>query len=186
MHKRATWIVVGFVAVVVIAATFDAVFFRSHAPASTPGTTSVASDVTGSLSVPSSAAPPPCRSHQLELRINSGGPPEPPLHDDYVTLDHARGGACSFSGLMHLQISTRDGPGQGVLRIAPLPNVHDEAVDLTDAYAGSLLRRRVVPFRYSPKCSERGPFVAHVRVGAYVATGKIQVFRCGIRPPPFR
>jgi hypothetical protein len=186
MHKRATWIVVGFVAVVVFAATLDAVFLRSHAPASTRGTTSEAS-VTGVPSVPFSAAPPPCRPNQLELTINGHGPPPPRApHDDYVSLDHARGGVCSFSGLMHLQISTREGPGQGVLRIAPLPKVHDDVVDLTDADAGSLLGGHLVPFRYSPKCSERGPFLAHVRVGAYAASRTIRVFRCGIMPPAFR
>ena len=84
MHKRATLAVVGFVAVVVIAAALDAVFFRNHAPASTQGT----------LSDPSSSAP-PCRSNQLKLRINRGGPKHP-RHDDYVTLNHIRGGVCNF------------------------------------------------------------------------------------------
>jgi hypothetical protein len=95
MHKQATWVVVGFVAVVLIAAALNAVFFRHHALASTHAAIPEASDVTGTRSNPSDA--PPCRSNQLELRINRGGPPKPPRHEDYVTLNHIRGGVCSFS-----------------------------------------------------------------------------------------
>jgi len=180
MHKRATWVVVGFIAVLVIAATLDAVFFRSHAPAATGGTTSEAS-VTGFLSVPFSAAPPRCTSHQLELTINSHGPPPPQApHDDYVSLTHSQGRACSFSGFIDLRISTIDGPARGVLRIDP------NRRDFTDAYGPAFLNgTHLLRFRYSPKCGERGPFVAVAHVGPYVASREIRVFRCGITPPPF-
>jgi hypothetical protein len=167
MQKRATWVVVGFVAVVVIAAALDAVFFRSHAPASTRGTTTEAA--------------PPCRSNQLKLRINSGGPAEPPPHEDYVTLNHIRGGACSFPRRsMRSLIFAPDGlTSGGVWQVGP---GHD---DFAGTYGGSL-SGHLVRFRFSPSCRQPGPFVAQVRVGNYVASRKIQVFRCGIEPPPFR
>jgi hypothetical protein len=175
MHKRATWAVIGFVVVVVVAAALDSVFFRSHAPASTPGTTSEAS---GTRSEPSSDAP-PCRSNQLKLRINRGGPQEPPRHDNYVTLNHIRGGACRFSGrLKRLLILARDGLAVGGV-------IQDDGGGFADAY-GENLGRHIFRFRYSPKCNTPGPFIAQAQVGDYVASGKIRVFRCGVAPPPFQ
>ena len=170
MHKRITWAVVGFVAVVLIAAALDAVFFRSHAPASGPastrGTTSEASDA------------PPCRSNQLELRINRGGPPEPPRHEDYVTLNHIRGGVCSFSRRQtRIWIFTPDGPGErGVLEVGP-------GSDLSGTY-GPSLGGQLFRFRYSPGCRQTGPgpFVARVKAGDYEDSRKIRVYRCGIDP----
>jgi hypothetical protein len=168
MHKRATWVVVGFIAVVVIAAALDAVFFRSHAPASTRGTTSEASDA------------PPSRSNQLELRINRDGPPKPPRHENYVTLNHIRGGVCSFSRRQtRIWTFTPDGRGEGgVLEVGP-------GSDLSGTY-GPSLGGQLFRFRFSPSCRQTGPFAARVQAGDYVDSRKIQVYRCGIEPPPFR
>ena len=178
MHKRATWVVLGFVAIVLIAAALDAVFFRSHAPASTRGSISEASDVTGTLSEPSSFAP-PCRSNQLKLRINSGGPPAPRPHDDYVTLNHIRGGVCSFSRRQtRIWTFTAHGPGEGgVLKVGP-------GSDLSGTY-GASLGGQLFRFRFSPGCRQPGPYVARVQAGDYVASRKIRVYRCGIEPPSF-
>ncbi len=170
MHQRASWAIVGFVAVVLIAAAIDAVFFRSHAPASTRGTTSEASDA------------PPCRSNQLKLRINRGGSPEPPRHEDYVTLNHIRGGVCSFSRRQtRIWIFTPDGPGErGVLEVGP-------GSDLSGTY-GPSLGGQLFRFPYSPGCRETGPgpFVARVQAGDFVASREIRVYPCGSEPPPFR
>ena len=168
MHKRATLAVVGFVAVVVIAAALDAVFFRNHAPASTQG----------ALSDPSSSAP-PCRSNQLKLRINRGGPKHP-RHDDYVTLNHIRGGVCNFSRRQtRIWTFTPDGRGEGgVLEVGP-------GTDLSGTY-GPSLGGQLFRFRFSPSCRQTGPFAARVQAGDYVDSRKIQVYRCGIEPPPFR
>ena len=166
MHKRATWAVLGFVAVIVIAAALDVVAFRSHAPASTRRTTSETSDA------------PACRSDQLKLRIHRGGPKHP-RHDDYVTLNHIRGGVCSFSRRQtQISIFTADGRGEGgVLEVGP-------GSDLSGAY-GPSLGGQFFRFRFSPGCRQPGPFVAHVEAGDYAADGKIRVFRCGISPPQF-
>jgi len=168
MNKRATWVVGGFVAVIVIAAAFDAVFFRSHAPASTRGTTSEASDA------------PLCRSNQLKLRINSGDLSKPRRHEDYVTLNHIQGGVCNFSRRqIRISIFTPDGPGErGVLEVGP-------GSDFSGTY-GASLGGQFVRFRYSPGCRVPGPFVARVQAGDFVASRKIRVFPCGISPPPFR
>jgi len=174
MHKRATWIVVVFVALVVIAAALDAVFFRSHAPASTRGATSNASGVTGTLH----SDAPPCRSDQLKLRIHLGGP-EHPRHDNYVTLNHIRGGVCSFSRRqVRMWTFTADGRGQGgVLEVGP-------GSDLSGTY-GASLGGQLFRFRFSPSCRQTGPFVERVQAGDFVDSRKIQVYRCGIGPPSF-
>jgi len=178
MHKRATWVVVGFVAVVVIAAVLNAAFFRSHAPASTQAAIPEASDVTGTRSNPSSDAP-PCRSNQLKLIINRGSPQNPSRHDDYVTLTHIRGGVCRFSGhLKRLLILAPDGLAEGGV-------IQVNAGGFRGLY-GASLGERIYWFRYSPKCSHHGPFLAEAQVGDYVASGRIRVFRCGIGPPPFQ
>jgi len=61
MRKRATWIVSGFVAAIVVAAAVNAVLPRSHAKA---GSTSAAAEATGTTT-----GFPPCREDQLALRI---------------------------------------------------------------------------------------------------------------------
>jgi hypothetical protein len=179
MHKRATGIVVGFVAVVAIAATLDAVFFRNHAPASTRGTTSEASDVTGTLSDEPLSAAPPCRSNQFQLTVNRGDPRNRSRHDDYVALTHIRGSVCRFSGrFKHFQIFGPDGLAEGGV-------IQDEGANFAGTY-GASLGGHIFRFRFSPNCSQPGPFAVHVQVGDYVASGKIRVFRCGIGPPPFQ
>ena len=135
-----SWAIIGFVAVVLIAAAIDAVFFRSSCHlAFDSGTTSEASDA------------PPCRSNQLKLRINRGGSPEPPRHEDYVTLNHIRGGVCSFSRRQtRIWIFTPDGPGErGVLEVGP-------GSDLSGTY-GPSLGGQLFRFRYSPGCRQTGP-----------------------------
>ena len=85
MRNRATWVVGGFVAVIVVAATVNAVASWSSGRGRR-STTSQASDVTGSLQVaPVSGEPPLCGPNQLELRMD--GRPFPPgaaAHEDFV------------------------------------------------------------------------------------------------------
>ena len=125
---------------------------------------------------------PPCRSNQLKLRINRGGSPEPPRHEDYVTLNHIRGGVCSFSRRQtRIWIFTPDGPGErGVLEVGP-------GSDLSGTY-GPSLGGQLFRFRYSPGCRQTGPgpFVARVQAGDFVASREIRVYPCGSEPPPFR
>jgi hypothetical protein len=180
MHKRASWIVVGFVAVVVIAAALDAVFFRSHAPASARGMTSEATPGTTSKATTTSerfSDAPVCRSNQLVLRLNRRSRGYPlRLHDDYVTL-LARRGVCRFSGRLRSLAIFADG------RLVEGGVIQDQGADFAGAYGSD--RGHIYLFRFSPPCRQSGPFVAQVEVGEYVATGKIHVYRCGIEPPSF-
>ena len=95
----------------------------------------------------------------LKLRINRGGSPEPPRHEDYVTLNHFRGGVCSFSRRQtRIWIFAPDGPGEGgVLKVGP-------GSDLSGAY-GPSLGGQLFRFRFSSGCRQTGPFVARVLRG---------------------
>jgi hypothetical protein len=186
MHKRATWIVVGFVAVVVIAATLDAALFRHHAPASTRGTTSEASDVTGRF-IPLVDVVRPCARDQLELGIEQRTRPDDgPLVGIYgAELHFVKGHACSFSLRdVSVQISTPAGAGKGILRV--FRAYSNQSVALGPASVGAVPHWWFFPFRYSPKCGEHAPFLALAKVGPYVASREVPVLPCGISPPPFR
>jgi hypothetical protein len=185
MGKRATWVAVGFVAVVAIAAALDAAFFRGHVPASNRGTISKARDVTGTF-IPLVEVVPPCARDQLELRIEQRTRPDDgPLVGTYgAELHFVQGHACRFSLRdVSVQISTPAGAGQGILRV--FRAYRNPSVALGPASIGAVPHWWFFPFRYSPKCGEHGPFLAVAHVGPYVARREVPVLRCGISPAPF-
>jgi hypothetical protein len=186
MHKRATWAVVGFVAVVVIASTLDAVSSRSHAPASYRGTTSKAAS--GTLVLSPVDVVTPCTQDQLDLRIERWTRPDngPPLVGTYGAELHFVGGhACRVSLRdLNVQISTPAGPGKGMLRMFRTDRSRSAA--LGPANVGAVPHWWFLPFRYSPRCGEHGPFVALAHVGRYVTSREVPVLPCGISPPPSR
>jgi hypothetical protein len=186
MHKGATWAVVGFVAVVVIASTLDAVGFRGHAPASNRGTISEAGDVTATF-IPLVDVVTPCARDQLELRIEQRTRPDDgPLVGTYgAELHFVKGNACSFSLRdVSVQISTPAGVGQGILQV--FRAYRNPSVALGPASVGAVPHWWFFPFRYSPKCGEHAPFLALAKAGPYVASREVPVLPCGISPPPFR
>lgn len=192
MHKRATWVVAGFIAVVVTVATIDAVFFRSHAPASTRRASST--NLFGALTS--------CTPDELALRIEHrkdlpGGtllplgahvgnePSNLPAREMGVDLQFVHGHGCNFStDHFRLQVSTRQGRSQGILRIVG----GGRPKEFFDLYGPQSIgiAGRFLPFRFSPTCGQQGPYFASAEVGPYVASHRIRVFRCGITPPSFR
>jgi hypothetical protein len=191
MHKRATWVVAGFIAVVVTAAILDAVFFRSHAPASTRRASST--NLFGAL--------PSCTPDELALRIEHrkdlpGGTtlplgigvdeplPNLPARETGVDLQFVHGHGCNFStDHFRLQVSTRDGPAHGILRVLG----GGRPKEFFDLYGPQSvgIAGRFLPFRFSPTCGGQGPYFASAEVGPYVASHRIRVFRCGTTPPLF-
>jgi hypothetical protein len=102
-----------------------------------------------------------CERGQLRLVIEIlGGTPA-------AALQHVRGRLCETE---NLPISVMISGGRG------------RVLGPRGAFGGlfSPNSQRVAEFRYSPACDERGPFVAVVRAGPYLAQARIPALRCGL------
>jgi hypothetical protein len=156
MRRPLTWLTIAALGAVVLAATFE-VLLRSE-PRPEQQTTSV---VDTTRVRPALAT---CREAQLALVIGY-------LDSPVAILRHVKGGRCRVAETsVSARILSRDGEGQGLL-LGPEGNLGGFFASGVEEWA---------PFRYSPRCGEREPFVAVVRVGDYVARERIRVLRCGI------
>jgi hypothetical protein len=156
MRRPLTWLVIAALGAVVLAATLEAVL-RSE-PGPDQQTTSE-DDTTTAQPSPAS-----CREAQLALVIGY-------LDSPVAILRHVKGEPCRVAETsVSVRILSRDGDGEGLL-LGPEGNLGGFFASGVEEWA---------PFRYSPRCGERGPFVAVVRAGDYVARERIRVLRCGI------
>lgn len=133
--------------------------------AALPRTTSARAPV----SFPASSPPPPCHQDQLALAVEV-------LDDPLASLRHAKGAPCRNRDLaLTVHILTRSGEGQGLL-LGPRGSF-DGGVVFSSGMA------EMWGFGYSPRCDERGPFVAAVQAGAYSVRERIPVLPCGVEAP---
>jgi hypothetical protein len=158
MKRPLTWLAIAAVVAVALAAVLDAVPSSDSSRHSAPLTSSEAETTTAR------APPPPCRADQLALAIEY-------LDAPVAILRHVEGEPCRLSETpVSVRILARRGEGKGLL-LGP-----------EGSYSGFFASgvERVIAFRYSPRCDERGPFVAIVRAGDYAVRERIPVLRCGI------
>jgi hypothetical protein len=128
-------------------------------------------DVEPSAAGPSEAAPraaeepfPLCDREQLELVIDVlDGMPA-------AVLRHVKGKPCRVEDwVVSVEIKARRGSGPG--------NLLGPEGDLAGKYYPGV--ETVVAFRYSPSCSDRGPFIATATAGPFTASRRIPVLLCG-------
>ena len=152
-----TWLVLGAVVVVALAAAVDA-FLVDESDESAPATTRFsepsprAGEATGDI--------PRCERNQLRLVIED-------LETPTAALQHVRGDPCETENLA-ISITI---PGRLGRVLGP-----------RGAFGGLLSpnSQQIVQFRYSPACNERGPFLAVVRAGRYTTQRRIPALRCGL------
>jgi hypothetical protein len=155
--KVPAWLLIGAVAAIALAATVDALL--GDADGSPPATTGVRELPSDTLATRPNIAR--CERGQLRLEIEIlGGTPT-------AALQHVRGGLCETENLP-IAITISDGRGR--------------VLGPRGAFQGSWSpnSQRIVQFRYSPACDERGPFLAVVRAGPYTAQKRIPALRCGL------
>jgi hypothetical protein len=168
MRRPLIWLAVACLGAATLAVTLAAILAREPAqrPADAlPATTSARAPA----SFPASSPPPPCQQDQLTLEVEI-------LDGPLASLRHAQGEPCLSRALrLSVHIFTRSGPGKGLLR-GPRTGFDGGVVFSRGTAEG-------VGFGYSPRCDERGPFVAAVRAGAYLVRERIPVLPCGIEAP---
>jgi hypothetical protein len=156
MRRPLTWLAIASLGAVVLAAIFEAVLRSEPGPEQ-----QTASEDDTTTARPSLAS---CHEAQLALVIGY-------LDSPVAILRHVEGGRCRIGEKsVSARILSRDGEGQGLL-LGPEGNLGGFFASGIEEWA---------PFRYSPRCGERGPFVAVVRAGDYVTRERIRVLRCGI------
>lgn len=152
-----TWLVLGAVVTVALAAAVDALLV-DESDESAPATTRFSEpsprggEATGDI--------PGCERNQLRLVIEV---PETPT----AALQHVRGDLCETENL--------------AIRIT-IPGGRGRLLGPRGAFGGLLPpnTQQIVQFRYSPACNERGPFLAVIRAGPYTAQRRIPALRCGL------
>ena len=152
-----TWLVVGAVGAVALAAAVDALLVDESDESAT---------ATTRFSEPSprdgeaSGAIPGCERNQLRLVIEVAETPT-------AALQHVRGGLCETENL--------------AIRIT-IPGGRGRVLGPRGAFGGLLSpnSQQIAQFRYSPACNERGPFLAVARAGPYTAQKRIPTLRCGL------
>jgi hypothetical protein len=159
MRTRLTWVVVGALTAIVVAATVDA--FRSPGtPSLSPSKASVSASKAGSVfeardSVRDggSAPLPRCTAQQIAVAI------EAPGGSATIVVRHAWGKPCHLARLP-IDLAVWDRTRRRV-RLA----------EVQSGVAGDFSRgfERLINITYLPNCDQRGPFLAVVNVGPYVA-----------------
>ena len=151
-----TWLIVGAVGAVALAAAVDALLVdeSDESPATTRSSEPSPRDGEAAGAIPG------CEQNQLRLVIEA---PETPT----AALQHVRGGLCEAKKL--------------AVRIT-IPGGRGRVLGPRGAFGGLLSpnSQQIVQFRYSPACNERGPFLAVVRAGPYTAQRRIPALRCGL------
>jgi hypothetical protein len=152
MRRLATWLIVGFLGAVVIAATVAALVKDDD------GNSAMRTD--GSSSAP--VVPPPCRAVQLALSIEMrhGAPA--------VVLRHVSGPSCDV-GTLRIVTRVRDQRGEPVL-----------VQDLRSAFTGEISPDVdfIGGFVYTPLCSQKGPLLATVKAGDLTASETLPLRHC--------
>jgi hypothetical protein len=152
MRRLATWLVVGFLGAVVIAATIAALARDGDGNSAALGDTSASTLVVA----------PPCRAAQLALSIEmrSGRP--------VVVLRHVSGPSCDV-GTLRIVTTVRDRRGERVL-----------AQDTRGAFSGEISSdvEFIGGFVYTPFCNQKGPLLASVTVGDLTASRTVPLRRC--------
>lgn len=151
MRRLATWLAVGFVAALGVAA----------------GVAALVADGDGASAVPPARATestkqPDCRPDQLDLSMpDIGGDPS-------VVLRLARAPACDI-GVMRISLSIRDRRGKPVL-----------AQETREAFSGVIAPdvEFIGGLTYLPRCDQTGPLLATVRVGPLTASRSLPVQGC--------
>jgi hypothetical protein len=168
MRRPRIWFAVACLGAATLVVTLAAILAREPAQR-VAGALPTTSSVRVPVSFPASSPPPPCQQDQLTLEVEI-------LDNPLASLRHAQGGPCLSRDLrLTVQIFTRSGRGKGLL-LGP-----------KTGFEGGVVFSRgtaeMVGFRYSPRCDERGPFVAAIRAGAYSVRERITVHPCGIEAP---
>jgi hypothetical protein len=154
MRRLATWLIVGFLGVVVVAATI-ATLVRDDDGNPAARDTSPATRV----SVPR------CRTAQLALSIEMRNA------SPAVVLRQVSGQPCDV-GTLAIATSVRDQEGEPVL-----------AQDFRGAFTGEISAdvQFISGFVYTPLCNQKEPLVATVRAGDLTASHTLPIRRC-LRP----
>jgi hypothetical protein len=163
IRTRLTWIVVGGILALAVVGAVDALFSSGSSGTAPETGTALQPQSADAVSVPaeSRAAPlPRCTSEQIAASIDVLG------GSATVAVRHARGRACHLASLpVHLRVWDRAGE--------PLRLPTTEGAEIPSRVGGDFSRgfERLINITYFPpwNCDERGPFLAVVKVGPYVA-----------------
>src|SRR5215211_7276408 len=155
MRRLATWLIVGFLGAVVVAATI-ATLVRGDSDSAARGGAS-----------PSRPVVPRCRPAQLALSVEMRS--DRPV----IVLRQVSGPTCDV-GTLQITTRVRDQRGEAVL-----------VQDFRSAFTGEISHAVdfISGFVYTPLCNQRGPLVATVTAGEITASQTLPVRNC-LSPTP--
>jgi hypothetical protein len=155
MRRLVTWLIVGFLGAVVVAAT-TATLVRDDSDSAARGDTS-----------PSRPGVARCRPAQLSLSVETRS--DRPV----IVLRQVSGPPCDV-GTLQITTKVRDQRGEAVL-----------VQDFRSAFTGEISPAVdfISGFVYTPLCNQRGPLVATVTAGKFTASQTLPVRNC-LSPTP--
>jgi hypothetical protein len=170
MRRWLTWVITGALAAVLIAAAGDAL--RSRSSSSPISETEAATrpshaQATRTSVTTKSAAVPRCRAEQIGVSIDAPG------GDPTIVVSHARGARCHLARLpINLKIWDRARRRVHLVTVGQLSVGGDFSPEFD----------HLINLTYLPDCDQRGPFLAVVSVGPYVARRTLSANGIGCFP----